>query len=74
MVDVVLFDLDGVVRRFPRNAEWHDEVASVAFDPGLLDQAVTGKITDEEWRAEVLRRLGRARPRRSRRGRRRAAR
>jgi putative hydrolase of the HAD superfamily len=58
MVDVVLFDFDGVVRRFPRNAEWHDEVAAVAFDPGLLDQAVTGKITDEEWRAEVLRRLG----------------
>jgi putative hydrolase of the HAD superfamily len=58
MVDAVLFDFDGVVRRFPRDAEWHDEVASVAFDPGLLDQAVTGKITDEEWRAEVLRRLG----------------
>ena len=58
MVGVVLFDFDGVVRRFPRDAEWHDQVASVAFDPGLLDQAVTGKITDEEWRAEVLRRLG----------------
>jgi HAD superfamily hydrolase (TIGR01509 family) len=59
MVDAVLFDFDGVVRRFPRDAEWHDQVAAVAFDPGLLDQAVTGKITDEEWRAEVLRRLGR---------------
>ncbi len=58
MVDAVLFDFDGVVRRFPRDAEWHDQVAAVAFDPGLLDQAVTGKITDEEWRAEVLRRLG----------------
>ncbi len=58
MVDVTLFDFDGVVRRFPRSAEWHNEVAAVAFNPGLLDQAVTGKITDEEWRAEVLRRLG----------------
>ena len=58
MVDAALFDLDGVVRRFPRDAEWHDEVGAVAFAPGLLDQVVTGKITDEEWRAEVLRRLG----------------
>jgi putative hydrolase of the HAD superfamily len=57
MVDVALFDLDGVVRRFPNDAAWAD-VWSVAFDPGLLDAAVTGKITDEEWRAEVLRRLG----------------
>jgi putative hydrolase of the HAD superfamily len=58
MVDAALFDLDGVVRRFPRDAEWHDEVSAVAFAPGLLDQVVTGKITDEEWRAEVLRRIG----------------
>jgi putative hydrolase of the HAD superfamily len=58
MADAVLFDLDGVVRRFPREAEWHDEVSAIAFAPGLLDQVVTGKITDEEWRAEVLRRLG----------------
>jgi HAD superfamily hydrolase (TIGR01509 family) len=58
MIDVVLFDFDGVVRRFPRNAQWHDQVSAVAFDPGLLNQAVTGKITDEEWRAEVLRRIG----------------
>ena len=58
MVDAALFDLDGVVRRFPRDAAWHDEVSAVAFAPGLLDQVVTGKITDEEWRAEVLRRIG----------------
>jgi putative hydrolase of the HAD superfamily len=58
VVDVVLFDLDGVVRRFPESAEWPD-VPRVAFAPGLLDEAVTGKITDEQWRAEVLRRLGR---------------
>jgi putative hydrolase of the HAD superfamily len=55
MVDVALFDLDGVVRRF--RGSWPD-VWSVAFDPGLLELAVTGKISDEEWRAEVLRRLG----------------
>ena len=53
----MLFDLDGVVRRFPGSAAW-PEVPAVAFAPGLLDEAVTGRITDEEWRAEVLRRLG----------------
>ncbi len=57
MVHIVLFDLDGVVRRFPGSAGW-PEVPPVAFAPGLLDEAVTGRITDEEWRAEVLRRLG----------------
>lgn len=57
MVEVVLFDLDGVVRRFPGMAAW-PEIPPVAFAPGLLDEAVTGKITDEQWRAEVLRRLG----------------
>ncbi|MEX1009614.1 MAG: HAD-IA family hydrolase [Acidimicrobiia bacterium] len=57
MVEIALFDLDGVVRRFPGHAQW-PEVPAVAFAPGLLDEAVTGKITDEEWRAEVLRRLG----------------
>jgi putative hydrolase of the HAD superfamily len=57
VVEVALFDLDGVVRRFPDSAAWPD-VLSVAFDPGLLEPAVTGQITDEEWRAEVLRRLG----------------
>ncbi len=56
-IEVALFDLDGVVRRFPGDGAWPD-VAAVAFEPGLLDQAVTGRITDEEWRAEVLRRLG----------------
>jgi putative hydrolase of the HAD superfamily len=57
MVEVVLFDLDGVVRRFPAMAQW-PEIPPVAFAPGLLDEAVTGKLTDEQWRAEVLRRLG----------------
>jgi putative hydrolase of the HAD superfamily len=56
-VSVVLFDLDGVIRTFPDMAKWSG-IWSVAFDPGLLDQAVTGRITDEEWRAEIARRLG----------------
>jgi putative hydrolase of the HAD superfamily len=56
-VSVVLFDLDGVVRSFPDNAHL-SAIWSVAFEPGLLDQAVTGKITDEEWRTEIARRLG----------------
>jgi putative hydrolase of the HAD superfamily len=57
VVDIALFDLDGVVRTFPDSAAWAG-VWGEAFQPGLLDQVVTGKITDEEWRAEVLRRLG----------------
>ena len=55
--EVALFDLDGVLRRFADSDAWSG-IWSVAFDPGLLEAVVTGKITDEEWRAEVLRRLG----------------
>ncbi|MBM7859500.1 HAD-IA family hydrolase [Lentzea nigeriaca] len=47
---LLLLDLDGVVRGFPPLPA---EIAEVAFEPSLLRRAVTGEITDEQWRQEV---------------------
>ncbi|MEV6243510.1 HAD-IA family hydrolase [Lentzea sp. NPDC051838] len=47
---LLLLDLDGVVRRFPPLPA---EIAERAFEPSLLHRAVTGEITDEQWRHEV---------------------
>jgi putative hydrolase of the HAD superfamily len=47
---LLLLDLDGVLRGFPPLAA---EIAEVAFAPSLLRRAVTGEITDEQWRHEV---------------------
>ncbi|WP_232836735.1 HAD-IA family hydrolase [Lentzea terrae] len=47
---LLLLDLDGVLRRFPPLPA---EIAEVAFEPSLLQRAVTGEITDEQWRQEV---------------------
>ncbi|MFD4674178.1 HAD-IA family hydrolase [Lentzea sp. NPDC058450] len=47
---LLLLDLDGVLRSFPPIAP---EVAARAFEPSLLLRAVTGEITDEQWRAEA---------------------
>ncbi|GAB2854453.1 hypothetical protein GCM10027200_63480 [Lentzea nigeriaca] len=47
---MLLLDLDGVVRGFPPLPA---EIAEVAFEPSLLRRAVTGEITDEQWRQEV---------------------
>jgi putative hydrolase of the HAD superfamily len=62
----LLIDLDGVIRRW----EWLPQgpieeqfglpagtVAGVAFEPALLEEAVLGRITDEEWRQRVAARL-----------------
>lgn len=63
----VVFDLDGVVRywdpsiissaeddwRLPRGA-----LAGAAFsDAGLLARAITGELTDEQWRERIVERL-----------------
>ena len=59
MIRAVLIDLDGVVRHWePWVAEEGSPVTaevlrSVAFDPALSDGAVTGAISDEEWREAV---------------------
>ncbi|MET9228942.1 HAD-IA family hydrolase [Lentzea sp. NPDC003310] len=47
---LLLLDLDGVLRSFPPIAP---EVAARAFEPSLLHRAVTGEITDEQWRREA---------------------
>lgn len=47
---LLLLDLDGVLRRFPPLPA---EIAEIAFEPSLLRRAVTGEITDEQWRQEV---------------------
>lgn len=57
MVDIVLFDLDGVIRQFPPVLEG-DLIGPVAFEPGLLRRVVTGQISDAAWRAEVARHVG----------------
>ncbi|WP_218147986.1 HAD family hydrolase [Lentzea xinjiangensis] len=47
---LLLLDLDGVLRSFP---PLPGHVAEAAFEPALLHRAVTGRISDEQWRREV---------------------
>jgi HAD superfamily hydrolase (TIGR01509 family) len=47
---LLLLDLDGVLRRFTATLP---AVLEAAFEPSLLHRAVTGVITDEQWRASV---------------------
>lgn len=63
---VFVFDLDGVIRHWNpdivSNAERtnglpDDALLGTAFEPELLLGAVTGVVTDEAWREEVVRRL-----------------
>lgn len=51
---MLLLDLDGVLRRFPAT---DPAILEVAFEPALLHAAVTGAITDEQWRAAVAARV-----------------
>jgi putative hydrolase of the HAD superfamily len=54
----LLIDFDGVLRVWPVRDTPIDRVLhQVAFEPGLLMQAVTGKMPDEHWRGEIARRL-----------------
>jgi HAD superfamily hydrolase (TIGR01509 family) len=59
---VILTDLDGVIRHFPSQRDGAIEaslglpfgvIAGVAFSEALLQQAITGRITDEAWRAAI---------------------
>ena len=62
---LLLTDLDGVVRQWPRGDSSLEEshglpagiIARTAFAPDLLHQAITGVIEDEAWREEVRRQL-----------------
>lgn len=66
----LLLDLDGVLRLWPTDYSALEEehhlpagsVARAAFEATLLSQAITGRITDHEWRCEVERRLALAYP------------
>ncbi|MEV3855078.1 HAD-IA family hydrolase [Streptomyces sp. NPDC050095] len=58
--DAVLCDIDGVIRHWPaadQLEQSHDlplgALAAAAFAPARLQPAITGKVTDEEWRSAV---------------------
>jgi putative hydrolase of the HAD superfamily len=63
--DALLCDVDGVVRHWDRTIAGLEQeyglsagtFAAVAFAPDRLMPAVTGRISDEEWRADVARGL-----------------
>jgi len=65
-VDVVVFDMDGVIRHWlPDSIQEFEQahgleagtVSSVAFSQPLYDEAMRGRLTAEEWAAEIGRRL-----------------
>ena len=67
MIRVVLTDLDGVVRRWPATQFSSVEdahglprgsMARAAFHETLLTDAITGVVTDAEWRRRIALRLG----------------
>lgn len=65
--DAVLCDLDGVIRHWPDAAGIErahglppGAVAAAAFRPERLNPAITGRVSDEQWRAGVALDLGRA--------------
>ncbi len=66
----LLIDLDGVLRLWPKEysalEKAHDlpleSIGRTAFEPLLLEQVTTGRITDQEWRHEVKRRLAASYP------------
>jgi putative hydrolase of the HAD superfamily len=62
MLKHLLVDLDGVLRHWrPTNLAYDSlterDILDTAFEPSLLNQAITGKITDEQWRETITQRL-----------------
>lgn len=65
-VRALFIDLDGVLRRWPDSDKAlelaHGLPAGIlrqtAFSPELLQPAITGQISDEEWRARVISKIG----------------
>lgn len=65
-VGALLCDVDGVLRHWDREATARLEreydlpagtIAVIAFAPERLTLAVTGRISDEEWRAEIAQQM-----------------
>ncbi len=65
-IRALLIDLDGVLRRWPPEVTRRAElagglpagaIARAAFAPQLLRPAITGRVSDEEWRASLVARL-----------------
>ncbi|MGW0671679.1 HAD-IA family hydrolase [Streptomyces sp. NPDC002746] len=59
-IDAVLCDLDGVIRHWPAQDALEDAhglprgaLAAAAFAPRRLLPAITGEVTDEQWRSAV---------------------
>ncbi len=61
-ISTILLDLDGVIRHFDPNhvagvENRHDlpagSLVAAAFEPELLDQAITGQITRSHWVSQV---------------------
>lgn len=62
-IHAVFTDLDGVIRLFPTKRDEQIEkefkiepglISKMAFNPTLLELAITGKITDEDWRQSIV--------------------
>lgn len=65
----ILYDFDGVIRHWDETETATIErqfnlpsgaIAAVAFEPALLERALTGRIFDETWRLAARNALGRA--------------
>lgn len=66
VIRAVFSDLDGVIRLFPKIRDEQIEkkfnfeqglIFKTAFQPRLLNDAITGKSTDEEWRQSIVNNL-----------------
>lgn len=62
-IRAILTDFDGVLRHFPKERDAAIEyefhlppgiLSKTAFQTGLLYSAVTGQITDEQWRSSIV--------------------
>ena len=70
MYSTLLIDFDGVIRDWPKEYEALEvehclpsgSIMSVAFERQRLHSVVTGKVTDEAWRADIVTELNRLHP------------
>lgn len=64
-IRAVLIDFDGVLRGWPANDHLLEDsfgltrgaIRDAAFEPELLLQATTGRLSDEQWRSKIARQL-----------------